>query len=141
MASTRGHPVLIDTLRRIVNLALLPPDNSKPLSVMERTGPGPFTDAVFRYLRIKWGLRWADLRNLHDDGWRRYDVENGLWGDTKVLSITGFSPGIGLVFIISSCCAISAETTICLPGRWVVVIPLRPPQWPVTDLQEVGETN
>lgn len=114
LASARGHPVLIDTIRRVVLAALdqplsaplpsSPPTSAtsssardrdggggrKMQSVMERTGPGPFTDSVLRYVRAKWGKTWADLRALPDQGWR-----HGLQSDTLVLSITGFSAGVG----------------------------------------------
>lgn len=100
IASARAHPILIDTLRRLVDTALASPppplaDGSPAprLSVMEQTGPGPFTDAVLAYLAVKWGKTWVDLRSLNQDGWR--SREHGEWGDTKVLSITGFSPGVG----------------------------------------------
>ncbi|KAI5476664.1 Haloacid dehalogenase-like hydrolase domain containing protein [Pseudohyphozyma bogoriensis] len=95
IASARGHPILIDTLRRVVELALAPPPEH-PLSVMERTGPGPFTDSVLRYALIQWGVTWADWRGLGEEGWR-FMGEKGekVWGDLKVLSITGFSPGVG----------------------------------------------
>ncbi|KAL8280405.1 hypothetical protein RQP46_007053 [Phenoliferia psychrophenolica] len=93
IASARGHPVLIDTLRRVVEMALAPLPTPLP-SVMERTGPGPFTDAVLRYVRIGWGKTWADLKDLGQDGWRAHGRENP-WGDIKILSITGFSPGVG----------------------------------------------
>jgi hypothetical protein len=100
IASARAHPILIDTLRRVVETAPAPPppplaDGSPAprLSVMEQTGPGPFTDAVLAYLSVKWGKTWVDLRSLDQDGWRWR--EHGEWGDTKVLSITGFSPGVG----------------------------------------------
>lgn len=39
MASARGHPVLLDTVRRVVEMALEDP-NAQKKSVMERTGPG-----------------------------------------------------------------------------------------------------
>ncbi|GAA5893422.1 hypothetical protein JCM5296_004871 [Sporobolomyces johnsonii] len=98
MASARGHPVLLDVVRRVVELALEPRNaNAKSLSVMEQTGPGQFTDAVLAYLLVKFRTPWASLRGLEDDGWRFHGDENeaGGWGDIKVLQITGFSPGIG----------------------------------------------
>ncbi|KAM0749756.1 hypothetical protein T439DRAFT_326636 [Meredithblackwellia eburnea MCA 4105] len=100
IGSARGHPVMIDTLRRIVETALSPNFNRKDsnghvMSVMERTGPGPFTDAVLRYVQSQWGKTWADLRGLGQDGWRYRGEKGGVWGDLKVLSITGFSPGVG----------------------------------------------
>ena len=98
IASARGHPILIDTIRRVVEMALAPLPTPLP-SVMERTGPGPFTDSVLRYVRIGWGKTWADLRELGQDGWRPREAKRGsAWGDIKILSITGFSPGVGSVF-------------------------------------------
>ncbi|GAA5996878.1 glycosyltransferase family 32 protein [Rhodotorula paludigena] len=110
MASARGHPVLLDTVRRIVESALLP-DDEQPKSVMEKTGPGPFTDAVLSYLAVQYRKPWGTLRGLDSDGYRfRASVDapalvssgsrrdrrpKERWGDVKVLSITGFSPGVG----------------------------------------------
>ncbi|GAA5974086.1 hypothetical protein JCM11641_003426 [Rhodosporidiobolus odoratus] len=113
MASARGHPVLLDTVRRVVEMSLLP-EETQPKSVMERTGPGPFTDAVLSYLFSSYRKPWGSLRGLSPDGWRfraSRDVPELLtlhsntseeasgeperWGDVKVLSITGFSPGVG----------------------------------------------
>ncbi|BGP37184.1 hypothetical protein JCM10450v2_001092 [Rhodotorula kratochvilovae] len=106
MASARGHPVLLDTMRRIVEMSLLP-EEEQPKSVMERTGPGPFTDAVLSYLEVMYRKPWSELRGLGSNGWRfrasadapeilessREEEEH--WGDVKMLSITGFSPGVG----------------------------------------------
>lgn len=56
MASTKGHPILIDTMRRVVEA--IDQTNSSALSVegqhrtldaiVEMTGPAPFTDSVLR---------------------------------------------------------------------------------------------
>ncbi|GAA5910921.1 hypothetical protein JCM6882_001932 [Rhodosporidiobolus microsporus] len=113
IASARGHPVLLDVVRRIVEMALLP-EEEQPKSVMERTGPGPFTDSLLSYLLSHYRKPWGTLRGLTTDGWRfrasrdapellerrkAKGVELGeveeRWGDVKVLSITGFSPGVG----------------------------------------------
>jgi hypothetical protein len=114
MASARGHPVLIDTIRRIVQKTLDPntaecgggsrsghilSTASRPEPVIFRTGPGPFTDAVFQYLLSKYGKSWTDFRRLPLDGWRYYDqahigAVNGGWGDIRLLQMTGFSPGV-----------------------------------------------
>ncbi|GAA5979199.1 hypothetical protein JCM10908_002836 [Rhodotorula pacifica] len=94
---------------RVVETALEDPDAASR-SVMERTGPGPFTDAVLSYLRVQYQKPWGDLRGLNGNGYRfrasrdapellrasRYGgARPERWGDTKVLSITGFSPGVG----------------------------------------------
>ncbi|GAA5864619.1 hypothetical protein JCM3774_006017 [Rhodotorula dairenensis] len=109
IASARGHPVMIDTVRRVVEMAL-EDEKAAARSVMERTGPGPFTDAVLSYLLVQYRKPWGELRELGGNGWRfrasrdapellrasRYGGDlPERWGDTKVLSITGFSPGVG----------------------------------------------
>ena len=53
---------------------------------MEWTGPGVWTDSVLRYLRVKYGVRWTDLRRLA----RPVRI-----GEVVVLPVTGFSPGVG----------------------------------------------
>ncbi|GAA5826110.1 hypothetical protein JCM11251_007168 [Rhodosporidiobolus azoricus] len=110
VAAARGHPVLLDVVRRIVEMALLPEE--EPKSVMERTGPGPFTDSLLSYVLAQYRKPWGSLRGLPSDGWRfrasvdapealkkqrrvRGGKEEERWGDLKVLSITGFSPGVG----------------------------------------------
>jgi len=58
MASTRGHPIMLDAVRRVVEQALAPvPKDSKPVSVMERTGPGESTlisSVVSKHDRLNW---------------------------------------------------------------------------------------
>ncbi|GAA6060301.1 hypothetical protein JCM10212_002942 [Sporobolomyces blumeae] len=103
MASARGHPIMLDAVRRVVEQALAPvPETQKLVSVMERTGPGLFTDSVLAYLQVKYRKAWPDLRGLDFDGWRFHHGEHDRgklssegFGDLKVLQITGFSPGIG----------------------------------------------
>ncbi|GAA5963727.1 hypothetical protein JCM3765_006828 [Sporobolomyces pararoseus] len=103
MASTRGHPIMLDAVRRVVEQALAPvPKDNKPVSVMERTGPGLFTDSVLAYLQVKYRKNWTNFQNLGLEGWRfhhgKHDkgkMSSEGWGDVKVLQITGFSPGIG----------------------------------------------
>ncbi|GAA6010916.1 hypothetical protein JCM11491_004599 [Sporobolomyces phaffii] len=103
MASSRGHPIMLDAVRRVVEQALVPvPQDSKPASVMERTGPGLFTDAVLAYLHAKYRKNWTSFQRLGFEGWRfhhgKHDkgkMSSEGYGDVKVLQITGFSPGIG----------------------------------------------
>ncbi|GAA6000829.1 hypothetical protein JCM10207_004679 [Rhodosporidiobolus poonsookiae] len=113
IASARGHPVLLDTVRRVVEMALeKEKEGEAQRSVMERTGPGPFTDSVLSYLLTQYRKPWRSLRSLDPDGWRfrasrdapellhrrgrrGEEREGKRWGDIKVLSITGLSPGVG----------------------------------------------
>lgn len=59
-----------------------PSDSPNASNIMDRTGPGLFTDAVLRYLGAKYGVKWSDLRGIGPEGRR--------WGDVLVLSITAF---------------------------------------------------
>lgn len=54
--------------------------------MMEWTGPGVWTDAVLRYLRVKYGVKWKDLTRL---------AKPLRIGEVVVLPVTGFSPGVG----------------------------------------------
>ncbi|KAM0746899.1 hypothetical protein T439DRAFT_367035 [Meredithblackwellia eburnea MCA 4105] len=107
IAAARGHPILLDTLRRIVEMALAPNDTTNNdsadyvMSPVELTGPGPFTDSVLRYVQSQWGKTWADLRRLGSDGWRYMGENGGPWGDVKALSITGFNAGYPSVNFLS----------------------------------------
>ncbi|QRW00375.1 glycosyltransferase family 32 protein [Ceratobasidium sp. AG-Ba] len=62
-------------------------NETEPVSVMEWTGPGVFTDAVVRYLAAKHNLTWPALKGLR----RPLRI-----GDMTVLPVTGFSPGVGM---------------------------------------------
>ncbi|EGG12653.1 family 32 glycosyltransferase, partial [Melampsora larici-populina 98AG31] len=103
IAAAPGHPILIDTLRRLVSTLDLPPislsnsrlftekvaesEAERIMRVVKATGPAPFTDAVLRYLGVitRGEVVWNSLRNLPACGLRI--------GDVLVLPISGFSPG------------------------------------------------
>ncbi|KAG8887645.1 membrane-bound alpha-1,6- mannosyltransferase Initiation-specific [Tulasnella sp. 332] len=59
--------------------------NGGHFSVLEWTGPGAFTDAVFRYLEARYNFTWRELPKLE----KPLRV-----GDVVILPITGFSPGV-----------------------------------------------
>ncbi|GAA97055.1 glycosyltransferase family 32 protein [Mixia osmundae IAM 14324] len=87
-----GHPILIDAMRRVLDNI----DQSEQLhwatssererDICELTGPGPWTDAIMRYLLAKSGVVWSDLRDLEGFG-RRF-------GDVLVLPVTSFNNGM-----------------------------------------------
>lgn len=59
------HPILLDVLGQSLSTSksvrggdMAPPD------ILEWTGPGVFTDAVMRYLLIRWGVRPEELSGL-----------------------------------------------------------------------------
>jgi alpha 1,6-mannosyltransferase len=65
---------------------LTPLAGGGPVSVLDWTGPGVWTDATLDYLAVKYGVKWVDLRGL--------TVPTRI-GDVLVLPVTGFSPGVG----------------------------------------------
>jgi len=111
LSSAPFHPVFIDVVRRIHEYTVkieqwkdeqgLTGDagveaikklmdgnvNDSKLSVMDWTGPGTFTDAVMTYLAAQHALQWPALKDLK----RPLRVH-----DMVILSVTGFSPGVGL---------------------------------------------
>ncbi|WVR07558.1 hypothetical protein IAU60_004600 [Kwoniella sp. DSM 27419] len=62
LVSKPFHPIMLDTLSTIAGLVDRGAD--KGLGPLELTGPGPFTDAVFRYLLVQYGVTPDDLRAL-----------------------------------------------------------------------------
>ncbi|KAH9807424.1 hypothetical protein DFH28DRAFT_915599 [Melampsora americana] len=107
IAAAPGHPILIDTLRRLVATLDLPPvslsnsrlftekvaetEAERIMRVVKATGPAPFTDAVLRYLGVmsKGEVVWNSLRNVPPCGLRI--------GDVLVLPISAFSPGVKIM--------------------------------------------
>lgn len=106
-AAAPGHPILIDTLRRLVSSLDLDPSSltrsrifsdanieseaQRIMRVVRSSGPGPFTDAVLRYVGAltQGEVVWSSLRNVPPNGLRI--------GDILVLPISGFSPGIRMM--------------------------------------------
>ncbi|WWC91834.1 uncharacterized protein L201_006781 [Kwoniella dendrophila CBS 6074] len=62
LVSKPFHPIMLDTLATVAELV----DSSvaNQLSPLDLTGPGPFTDAVLRYLLVQYGITPNDLRAL-----------------------------------------------------------------------------
>jgi alpha 1,6-mannosyltransferase len=53
------------------------------LSLIEATGPGAFSDAVFSYLKARYGIHWSQL----------HDIQTATRiGEVAILPITGFAP-------------------------------------------------
>ncbi|GHJ85605.1 hypothetical protein NliqN6_2007 [Naganishia liquefaciens] len=78
----------IDEAERLKQATILSePKAGGPVGVMNWTGPGVWTDAVLRYLRVKFGVQWTDLKDLQ---------EPLRVGEVLILPVTGFSPGVGL---------------------------------------------
>ncbi|WVO24726.1 uncharacterized protein IAS62_006096 [Cryptococcus decagattii] len=62
LVSKPFHPIMMDIVATIAQL--VEAGVYKELSPLELTGPGPFTDAVFRYLLVQYGITPDDLRAL-----------------------------------------------------------------------------
>ncbi|WVR00080.1 hypothetical protein IAU59_007222 [Kwoniella sp. CBS 9459] len=62
LVSKPFHPIMLDTLATISEL--VDSGVAKQLSPLDLTGPGPFSDAVFRYLLVQYGVTPDDLRAL-----------------------------------------------------------------------------
>ncbi|KAL7421127.1 hypothetical protein Q5752_004012 [Cryptotrichosporon argae] len=112
LSSAPSHPIFLDAVRRVVNATHVVRDwemwraaeiklltakgrqeeadelrgqgRDHAMNVMEWTGPGLFSDAVFAFLLARYNVTWHRLRGL-DHPLRI--------GDVLVLPITGFSPG------------------------------------------------
>ncbi|KAK0554811.1 hypothetical protein OC844_006123 [Tilletia horrida] len=57
--------------------------SGQTISVVEATGPGVWTDAVFAYLSSRYGIHWSQLHNL---------TSVARIGEVAVVPLTGFSP-------------------------------------------------
>ncbi|WVW86281.1 hypothetical protein I302_108323 [Kwoniella bestiolae CBS 10118] len=56
------HPIMLDTIATIAGM--VESGKANELGPLELTGPGPFTDAVLRYLLVQYGITPSDLRAL-----------------------------------------------------------------------------
>ncbi|RXK35960.1 hypothetical protein M231_06783 [Tremella mesenterica] len=74
------HPIMLDTIATIVEL--VESGHMAGLGAIDLTGPGPFTDAVFRYLLVQYGITPRDLRNI----WKPVRV-----GDVLILQNEAFN--------------------------------------------------
>ncbi len=84
IASSPGHPILADVLHHI--FFSWHEHSSFQGDVIEVTGPGPWTRAIYRYL-TSYGIHWNDLREFGKIG-RRI-------GSALILPITAFANGHG----------------------------------------------
>jgi alpha 1,6-mannosyltransferase len=100
--SKPGHPVLVDIVAAITEKTLQMRDSKTFLkgqalqkSIMDYTGPGIWTDSIFRYLndheyfdfsQRSTNVSYSEFFNLQ---------EQKKIGDVIVLPITSFSPGVG----------------------------------------------
>jgi alpha 1,6-mannosyltransferase len=95
-----GHPVLRDVVANITEETLKRRKAGlltgfKDMHVIEFTGPGIWTDAIFRFMNDE---RYFDMsKSKGDITWRNFTGmrDPKKIGDVVVLPITSFSPGVG----------------------------------------------
>jgi alpha 1,6-mannosyltransferase len=99
--SKPGHPILRDIVVHITEHALrmkragILKKGKMDRTVVEFTGPGAWTDAVFRYFNNPeyFNIQPGDKNITYEDFTQQVDYRKV--GDTLVLPITSFSPGVG----------------------------------------------
>lgn len=65
LSTKPDHPIFIDTLATIMDLVEVEKKKETPtLGALDLTGPGPFSDAVLRYLIVRYGVTPDQLRNI-----------------------------------------------------------------------------
>lgn len=72
-----------DQLRELLTVDPFDKENGGPMSLIEATGPGAFSDAVFSYLKARYGIHWSQLHNIQTAT---------RIGEVAILPITGFAP-------------------------------------------------
>lgn len=88
MVSTPGHPIFARTIYNITQRMThyyIPVEKVHRDEVCELTGPGVFSDAVYAHI-AEHGHRWQEFLGLS---------QAAQIDDLFLLSITGFSPGVG----------------------------------------------
>ncbi|RJE25011.1 alpha-1,6-mannosyltransferase [Aspergillus sclerotialis] len=96
-----GHPILRDLVATITEDALrmkragFLTNGKTDKTIVEFTGPGVWTDAIFRYLNNPeyFNIRPGETRNITYEDFTN-QVEHRKVGDVVVLPITSFSPGV-----------------------------------------------
>lgn len=74
---------LWDQLRKLLTVDPFDKERGGKMSLIEATGPGAFSDAVFSYLQARYGIHWSQLHNIQT-------VTR--IGEIAILPITGFAP-------------------------------------------------
>lgn len=99
--SKPGHPILRDIVVHITEHALrmkragMLKKGKMDRTVVEFTGPAAWTDAVFRYFNNPeyFNIKPGDKNITYEDFTQQVDYRKV--GDTLILPITSFSPGVG----------------------------------------------
>ena len=97
--SKPGHPILQEVVARITDMTIQMKDEGRLTKhedaklVLEHTGPGIWTDAVFAYFNDPEYFNTSSKNVTNSDFFNLREPKR--MGDTVVLPITSFSPGIG----------------------------------------------
>lgn len=70
-------------LRNLLTVDPFDKERGGRMSLIEATGPGAFSDAVFSYLQARYGIHWSQLHNIQTAT---------RIGEVAILPITGFAP-------------------------------------------------
>lgn len=70
-------------LRNLLTVDPFDKERGGRMSLIEATGPGAFSDAVFSYLKARYGIHWSQLHNIQTAT---------RIGEVAILPITGFAP-------------------------------------------------
>lgn len=70
-------------LRQLLTVDPFDKEHGGKMSLIEATGPGAFSDAVFSYLQVRYGIHWSQLHNIQTAT---------RIGEVAILPITGFAP-------------------------------------------------
>ncbi|SCZ91915.1 BZ3500_MvSof-1268-A1-R1_Chr5-3g08217 [Microbotryum saponariae] len=84
LAARRGHPVLVDTVRR-VQLAILNNEGGPKSPIAVATH---FTDAMINWMLVRHRLAWSELLGMSEKGWRYIGERE--WGDVKLVPVDRF---------------------------------------------------
>ncbi|UZJ56088.1 hypothetical protein CBS101457_005408 [Exobasidium rhododendri] len=74
---------LWNQLKALLTVDPFDKDHGGSMSLIEATGPGAFSDAVFSYLKARYGIHWSQLHNIQTAT---------RIGEVAILPITGFAP-------------------------------------------------
>lgn len=74
---------VLEQVEKLLNVDPFDREGGGIMSLIEATGPGAFSDAVFSYLQARYGIHWSQLHNIQTAT---------RIGEVAILPITGFAP-------------------------------------------------
>lgn len=64
LQSKPHHPVFVDTMETVRELVYAADFSQGHKGALDLTGPGPYSDSLFRYLLVNFGVRPEQLRRI-----------------------------------------------------------------------------